>query len=223
MRPSSGVNVVRRGAIAAGVAALVLAASVAAAEVIDRILAVVSGEVITLSDVRAVQRFGLVPADVSDDPVDAALQRLIDRRLMLAEVDRYAPPEPPQAAVDAAVTALEGKYKDALAFEIALNQTSMSREALRGYVRDSLRLDAYMEQRFASIVQLSDDEAARYYREHASEFVVDGQLRLFDEIREEARARAVEARRAASIREWVDGLRRRASLLLLYLPGRGSE
>ena len=64
------------------------------AEIIDRMLAVVDGQIVTLSDVRAALRFGLVPADVTTDPIAAALQRLIDRRLMLHEVERYAPPEP---------------------------------------------------------------------------------------------------------------------------------
>jgi hypothetical protein len=65
------------------------------AEVIDRVLAVVDTQIITLSDVRAAVRFALVPQDVAVDPIAAVMQRLIDRRLMLAEVDRYAPPEPP--------------------------------------------------------------------------------------------------------------------------------
>ena len=81
------------------IAILLLATTLVTADVIDRVLAVVGGQIITLSDVNAALRFGLVPADVSTDPVDAALQRLIDRRLMLAEVERYAPPEPSPASL----------------------------------------------------------------------------------------------------------------------------
>src|SRR5687768_17366957 len=88
-------------------AALFVPAPPARAEIIDRVLAVVDGQIVTLSDARAALRFGLVPADVSADPIGAAMQRLIDRRLTLAEVERYAPPEPPQAAVDAGVLAIE--------------------------------------------------------------------------------------------------------------------
>jgi hypothetical protein len=188
------------------------------AEVIDRIMAVVDTQIITLSDTRAAVRFALVPPDVSTDPLAAALQRLIDRRLMIAEVDRYAPPEPPPAQVDAAVAAIEGRFQDALAMEIVLNQTAMSREELRRFVRDSLRIDAYLQQRFASVVQASDDAIVRYYREHSAEFTVDGRLRPLDDVREAARAGAAREQRGAVVQQWLEGLRRRGSVQVLYLP-----
>ena len=138
-----------------------LGTSVARAEIIDRVLAVVAGQIITLSDVNSALRLGLVPSEVSTDPVDAALQRLIDRRLMLGEVERYAPPDPEPAAVEAAVAGLRGKFKDALAFESILNQTAMSNDELRRFVRDSLRIEAYLAERFAAIAQISEDDLIR--------------------------------------------------------------
>ena len=188
------------------------------AEVIDRIMAVVDTQIITLSDTRAAVRFALVPADVSTDPLAATLQRLIDRRLMIAEVDRYAPPEPPPAQIDAAVAAIERRFQDALAMEIVLNQTAMSREELRRFVRDTLRIDAYLQQRFASVVQASDDDIVRYYREHSAEFTVDGRLRPLDDVREAARAGAAREQRGAVVQQWLEGLRRRGSVQVLYLP-----
>jgi hypothetical protein len=192
----------------------------ARAEIIDRVLAVVDGQIVTLSDVRAALTFGLVPPDVSADPIGAALQRLIDRRLTLAEVERYAPPEPPPADVDAGFLAIERRFKDTLAFEFALNQSAMSREELRRYVRDSLRIEPYLQQRFAAVVQPSDDDLVRYYREHSVEFMAGGRLRPLDDVREEVRGRVIDAQRARFVQQWVEGLRRRGSVLVLYLPGR---
>lgn len=190
------------------------------AEIIDRVLAVVDEQIITLSDVRAAHKFGLVPADVSEDPIDAALKRLIERRLMLGEVERYAPPEPPQAAVDARLAAIRGRFKDPPAFETALKQSPMSTDELRRYVRDSLRIEDYISQRFASSLEPSNDEIARYHRDHASEFSVNGVLRPLEAVRDQVRARVIEERRAAAVRDWIEGLRRRASVVVLYLPGR---
>ena len=144
---------------------------------------------------RAALRFALVPQDVAVDPIAAVMQRLIDRRLMLAEVDRYAPPEPTPAAVDAAMAAIERRYKDALEMEIALNQSAMSREELRRYVRDTLRLEAYFQQRFSTVVQPSEDDILRYYREHAAEFTVAGKLQPLDAVREAARAAVIREQR----------------------------
>ncbi len=204
-----------------GLAILVSASWSVRAEIIDRILAVVDTQIITLSDVRAALRFGLVPEDVSVDPTGAALQRLIDRRLMLVEVDRYAPPEPAEPAVNASLAAVERRFKDALALEIALTQLGLTREELRRQLRDALRIESYLQQRFSAAVQVSDDDVVRYYREHSEEFMREGQPRPFDEVREVARTRAIESQRAASVRQWVEGLRRRGSVQLLYLPAAG--
>ena len=197
-------------------AALGMAAAVRA-EVIDRVLAVVDTQIITLSDARAALRFALVPQDVAVDPIAAVMERLIDRRLMLAEVDRYAPPEPTPAAVDAAMAAIERRYKDALEMEIALNQSAMSREDLRRYVRDTLRLEAYFQQRFSTVVQPSEDDILRYYREHAAEFTVAGKLQPLDAVRDAVRTAVIREQREVFVRQWVQGLRRRGSVQVLYL------
>jgi len=190
-------------------------------EIIDRILAVVDTHIITLSDVRAALRFGLVPEDVSTDPTGAILQRLIDRRLMLIEVDRYAPPEPSELAVNTSLAAVERRFKDALGLEIALNQSALTREELRRQLRDTLRIESYLQQRFSTSVQVSDDEVVRYYREHPEEFTRDGQIRPFEEVRETARTRVIENQRATFVTQWVEGLRKRGSVQLLYLPAAG--
>src|SRR4029077_16972431 len=70
------------------------------AETIDRVLAVVAGQLITLSDVTAATDLGLQTAEGAADPVRAVLTKLIDRELVLAEVDRYAPAEPTTLDVD---------------------------------------------------------------------------------------------------------------------------
>ena len=54
---------------------------------------------ITLSDVRTAVRFGLVAADAPGDVMTASLDRLINRLVILSEVERYAPPEPDPAAI----------------------------------------------------------------------------------------------------------------------------
>ena len=51
-----------------------------------------------------------------------------------------SPPEPAPAAVDVAVAEIDRRFKDALEMETTLNQLAMSREELRRYLRDSLRL-----------------------------------------------------------------------------------
>src|SRR5690606_27705794 len=66
-----------------------------AQQLLDRILARVGGVAITLTDLQAARALGLVEGATEE----AALQQLINRRLLLIEVARFPPPAPSEAAV----------------------------------------------------------------------------------------------------------------------------
>src|SRR5665213_4037612 len=134
--------------IGAALIVLLLAAGVVRAETIDRVLAVVAGQLIMLSDVTAVRDLGIVPAGSAADPTGAVLTRLIDRELMLAEVDRYAPPEPESAEVDRDVAAIRARFASEKAFTDALARSGFDVSHVREIVRENLRLKAYLDQRF---------------------------------------------------------------------------
>lgn len=189
----------------------------AAGEIIDRILAVVEGQLITLSDVRAVIRLGLETVPAGGDSTRLALDKLIDRQLVLIEVERYAPPDPAPATVDARLTAIRAKRKDALEFETTLHQVGMTVDHLRRYVRDTLRIETYLQQRFAAAIQPGEDEIAAYYRLHAAEFTRSGTLAPYADARNDVRERLVEERRSTLVRDWLSGLRRRANIVDLFL------
>ena len=196
---------------------LVLTAGTVRAEIIDRILAIVEGQLITLSDVRAVIRLGLETVPAGSDPVRAVLHTLIERQLMLVEVERYAPPEPSPEMIESRLKIVRSRAPDALAFETTLHQVGMTADHLRRYLRDTLRIESYLQQRFTASIQPSDDEIAGYYRLHAERFTRDGRLIAYTEARNEARAALVEERRAVLVRDWLAGLRRRADIVDLYL------
>lgn len=214
----------RRLATTAALVLLVAVCSARAgrAEIIDRILAVVEGQLITLSDVRAVTRLGLEPGvGEGGDAVRRVLDALIDRQLVLVEVERYAPPEPAPALIERRVKAIHARFPDMLAFVTTLHQVGMTEEHLHRYVRDALRIDAYLQQRFTATLQPSDDEIAAYYRLHAEDFTRDGKLAPYAEVRAEARARLIEERRAVLVRDWLAGLRRRADIVDLHAVATG--
>lgn len=128
---------------------MVAAASLVADEIIDRVLAVVAGDVIMLSDVRAARDLGLVDAGPAADPDRAVLSQLIDRALILDEVERYAPPEPNADAVDRALSEVRARFPSERAFAAALARVGLDERQLRAMVRQNLRMRAYLDQRFA--------------------------------------------------------------------------
>lgn len=132
-----------------GLFALIRPALYAQSEIIDRVLAVVTGEVITQSDVDGAIALGLIPTAGKDER-SAALDRLIERALMLTEVRRYVPPEPDAAAVEQRLQAVRQRFSSAAAFSQALATFGTDETRLREFVRDDLRIEAYLNERFAS-------------------------------------------------------------------------
>jgi hypothetical protein len=194
-----------------------LAAIAPAAEVIDRILAVVGGEVILLSDARVGVRFGLIePAPGVQDPVRAALSALIDRQLQLFEVNRYIPPEPPASAIDARLEEARTRFAAPDAFQQALAEGGITEAQLRSRIRDNLRIDSYRAQRFGAALQPTEEDLLRYYRAHEAEFTKGGTLQPFHDVRDEVRARLVAERSRTLIAEWLETLRRRTDIQILY-------
>jgi hypothetical protein len=126
------------------------AAPPARAEVIDRVLAVVSGDLITLTDVTAARDLGLAAVSGAPDPIRAILNQLIDRELALAEVERYGPPEPTAEAIDAEVAKVLARFPSAEAFARALTRSGIDETHLRETLRQDLRIREYEDQRFSS-------------------------------------------------------------------------
>jgi hypothetical protein len=157
----------------------------------------------------------LVPLADGEDRQDAAVNALIDRILVLVEVNRYLPPEPTAAEIDQRLADLRGRFDSPAAFDRALLETGVSAEQLHATVRDNLRIESYLRQRFGAGYEPPDEEVLRYYRSHESEFTRDGVLQPFSDVRLEARRRLLAQRRDTLVRSWVADLRRRANVMLL--------
>jgi hypothetical protein len=184
------------------------------ADVVDRVMAVVGTAVVTLSDVRAAEAFGLTsgatPAEV--------LTALIDRELMLGEVDRYAAPDPESGALDRRLAQIQARFPSRALYEQALARTAMPEDRLRAFVSENLRVESYVDQRFGSASQPAPDEVLRYYREHPAEFTRAGRLAPFAEIQPATQQKLAADRRRALVAEWLDRLRRRGEVRIVGQP-----
>ena len=113
-----------------------------AQQLLDRVVARVGTSAITQTDVDAAVAFGVV--DKAGDP----LKQMIDRRLMLAEVVRIPPPEPAETAI----TELVATMKAAAGAQAAsvMRRTGVDEKRLVEFARETLRIQAYLAQRFGS-------------------------------------------------------------------------
>ena len=147
-----GLRIRARAGLRILVAAIVaaVAASSARAETIDRVLAVAAGNLIMLTDVTGARDLQLQTADGAADPIRAILAKLIDRELVLAEVDRYAPPEPAPASIDREVERVRARFGSQAELDAALQRSGIDEKHLRETLRQDLRIRAYLDQRFAA-------------------------------------------------------------------------
>jgi hypothetical protein len=201
------------GATFAYIACLMLttAAGSAAAQVIDRVVAVVGGQAITASDLRAARRLQLVtPADL---PEALLLDRLVVREMMRTEVDRFSVAPPDAAEVEPAMEAAHARLGPNA--PAALDALGLSEARLRAWIEDDQRIARYLDQRFDVAAQPSDEEMVTFFRSREREFEKDGQPQPFEAVRAAVHTRLMAERRQQLIDEWVAGLRRRTTVTLV--------
>lgn len=182
-------------------------------ELIERTLALIGGQPITLSDARAALALGLVNTDETSDLIPVVTLQLIDRELMLREVQRYAPAPPAESAVEARLEDVRRRFPDAAAYTRALDLYGFTDARLRAWLRDDLRTVAYLAQRFASASTPSDQEISATYARSRAEF--DRAGTTFEQAVPVIKERLVTARRAELISDWLSDLRRRTDVVIL--------
>jgi hypothetical protein len=182
-------------------------------ELIERTLALVGGQPITLGDARAAIALGLVDAGAAGDPIPAVTLALVDRELILREVQRYAPPAPGDGAVDARLEEIGKRFADGAALSRVLDLHGFTDTRLRAWVRDDLRTQAYLAQRFASASLPTEQEISTAYARSRAEFDKAGQT--FEQATPIVRDRLVATRRRELIADWIADLRRRTDVVIL--------
>jgi hypothetical protein len=205
-----------RWVLAAVVAATCAAPTWAAqpGELIERTLAIVNGQVVTLSDVQLVRALGLIDSPREADVVAGDASRLVDRLLVLREVQRYAPPEPPEAELAARFASVRARFDSVEAWTRVLESAGFNEERLRAWIRDDLRIAAYLSQRFAAVVAPGDDEVGAYYAKQRAEFEKKGLS--YESAAPTIRERLAAERRNDLIADWIADLRRRTPVVELW-------
>jgi len=164
-------------------------------EVIDRVLAILPGQIITLSDVEAALDLGLVEVPADTERVAGGLTAVIDRVLMLNEVRRVTPAEPSPAAIEARVARIRQRFAAPADLSRVLAARGLDETVLKLFAADDLRLASYLDERFSAAAQPTDEEIRQ--------------------AGEAARQRLADDRRRTLIGAWAAELRRRADVTVL--------
>lgn len=140
----------------------------ARAETIDRIAVSVGNRVITTSDIERQIRVaafisGSKP-DLSPASRRAAADRIVDQKLIQAELETARYPEPSPEEVDSALAAFKAKfYPAAEAYQRALAEAGVTEDDLKEFLHWQRRFASFVGVRFRPTANVSEQDVARYF------------------------------------------------------------
>ncbi|MEK7880434.1 MAG: peptidyl-prolyl cis-trans isomerase [Deltaproteobacteria bacterium] len=165
------------------VAALIFT-SWARAEVVDRVVAVVNSEIITLSDLNAATAIvlgglkGKISADASAEDKSRILDGLIEKSLMKQSAEK-AGIEVSEKEIDNAVEDIKKENRmtqDALL--VALANNGLTYASYREQMREEIRQAKFMERQFRSGINITDEDVTNYYKQNLKDFYGEPSLKM---------------------------------------------
>ncbi|MBI3812133.1 MAG: hypothetical protein HY283_08010 [Nitrospirae bacterium] len=146
---------------------LVLFPIPATAIMADRILAVVNHEVISLSDVQNYREIFEEKRDADDA---AALNALIDQKLLLAEAGKLEISPPSEDEIAGAYKKLRLRFGRPETFGLLKTRLALTDDEIKGWIKQQLLIHKLIEQRIHFFVFVTPEEIEAYYQEHLGEF-----------------------------------------------------
>ena len=144
MSPRVRASAVRVAVVAITVGCLASVVEAGAQQqLLDRVVARIGSTALTQTDVEAAVAFGIVDPKAGD-PV----KQMIDRKLMLAEVNRFPPPEPDMRVVQDLMVKMKGAAGGDV--NSVMRRTGVDDKRLSELARETLRLQSYIQQRFGN-------------------------------------------------------------------------
>jgi hypothetical protein len=186
------------------------------AQLVDRVIAVVSGTVLMLSDARAAIALGLFEPGAARDPIEAAMRWLIDRQLVIDEAGRGDRVEVDPDALGAAIDGVRQRFPSEDAYRRALAECGLDDRTAARLVRDTLAARLYVERRFDSMLPPTEEELREYHAGHRARFVRNGRQLTFEDALADVTAVLQQERRAQAVSAWMERLRRRADIREVY-------
>jgi len=183
-------------------------------EIIDRIVAVVNEEVITLTDVRIGEVFGLYSGEIEEeggDPRSQVLERLIDQKVViqLSGKDVLIKRE----ELDGFLLQIAQKL-GADEVERRLMQFGLSQQDLRDYIREMIKYKGIISQIFSRVNPVSLKEMEDYYQEVyvPAQKEKNVEPKPMMEILDEIETSVNQEKTKSQIEDWVRNLREESDI-----------
>jgi peptidyl-prolyl cis-trans isomerase SurA len=143
--------------------------------VVDRVVAVVNNEVITLSDLQREE--ALKKRDtVHDDRL--VLEDMIDRKLQMAAAKREGVDVTDKELEDAVADIMKRNSMDMMQFSAALAKEGLTLEQYKAELREQITLSRLFNKYVRSSVNVDEAEALAFYRNNPKTFSLPEEIRV---------------------------------------------
>jgi len=132
--------------------------------VIDRIVAHIEDDIITLSEVRELSAYQQL-VDGHSESDDKLLNELIEQWVVNNEAVSTQFPAAAESEVTREVTRIQGQFANAQAYSQRLADLGLTPDDIKRMVAREIYLARYLDYKFRPAVQISDDDIAKYYKE----------------------------------------------------------
>jgi hypothetical protein len=195
---------------------LMLLAIPAAAVTVDRIAAVIDGQVVTVSEIAQMAEIRFFPrlAQSDDEHRREILDALVAQALRYRDVERFGAQDISADTIEARFLEIQRRFPSEAEFNAALARAELSADEVRALAKRQLQVEAYIQERFAPLVFVTNEEIEDYYRTTWSAARRERGLAVpaLTEVREEVRTAVRSSRLQVEIDRWTSQLRSRANV-----------
>ena len=152
------------------------------AEVVDRIVAIVEDEIITMGELKKFIAANIGAAEwISKEKMDIvqarALDRLIEQKLLRNEVKKRGI-EVPQEKVEQGFATIRRRFASEEEFQLALQAQGLTEEDFRKKIAEEIAIAALIEREVSSRIQIKREEIEAFYEENKKMFRVPPQVAI---------------------------------------------
>lgn len=195
---------------------LTLLALPASAITVDRIAAIVDGQVLTVSEITQMVEIRFYPraAQSEDDHRRDVLDGLIAQSLRYRDVERFGAQDIAADVIEARLLEIQHRFPSEAEFLAAAGRAELTVDEIRALVKRQLQVEAYIQERFAPLVFITNEEIEAYYRGPWSQQRRERGLGVpsLESVRDEVRTAVRASRVQEEIGKWTTQLRARANV-----------
>jgi hypothetical protein len=195
----------------------ILLAAPAYAVTVDRIAAVIDRQVLTVSEVNQMAELRFFPRAAGrseDDYRHDILEALIAQALRFRDVERFGAQDIPKDSIEARLVEIQHRFASPAELDAALARAELTPDELRALIKRQLQVEAYIQERFAPMVFVSNEDIADYYNGPWRQQRVERGLAVppLNDVREEIRTLIRSRQLDKEIETWTTQLRARANV-----------